>query len=101
MFGHGLKAIAVTTADRFLAGEFCGRMFDRSFLAALPPAVDRCGENGEFHTFIIGGTGFGADLAVTAEPTYARTAEFAGRSVGYHFAPLHLENHEAAIGVVP
>ena len=90
MFAHGVKAIVVTTDDRFLAGEFCGRMFDRAFLAALPPAVDRCGENGEFHTFVTGGTGFGADLAVTAGPAYARTVQFAGRSVGYHFAPLRL-----------
>ena len=90
MFDRGVKAIVVTTDDRFLGGEFCGRMFDRAFLAALPPAVDRCGENGEFHTFVIGGTGFGADLAVTAGQTYARTIQFAGRSVGYHFAPLRL-----------
>jgi uncharacterized protein (TIGR00290 family) len=90
MFAHGLKAIVVTTDDRFLGGEFCGRMFDRGFLAALPPAVDRCGENGEFHTFVTGGTGFGADLSVMVGPAYARTVEFAGRSAGYHFAPLRV-----------
>jgi uncharacterized protein (TIGR00290 family) len=90
MFAHGVKAIVVTTADRWLGGEFCGRMFDRAFLAALPPAVDRCGENGEFHTFVIGGAGFDAELAVTAGPAYARAVEFAGRPVGYHFVPLRL-----------
>ena len=94
MFANRVKAIVVTTADRFLGGEFCGRMFDRAFLTALPPAVDRCGENGEFHTFVIGGTGFiGGELPMTAGPAYARSAEFEGRSVGYHFAPLRLVGH--------
>lgn len=96
MFGHGVKAIVVTTDDRFLGGEFCGRMFDRAFVAALPPAVDRCGENGEFHTFVIGGAGFDADLAVTAGPAYGRSVQFADRPAGYHFAPLRLAIEPAA-----
>jgi uncharacterized protein (TIGR00290 family) len=95
MFAHGVKAVVVTTDDRFLGGEFCGRMFDRSFVADLPPAVDRCGENGEFHTFVIGGVGFAADLAVTAGPAYARTIAFGGTSTGYHFAPLRLTDRDS------
>jgi diphthamide synthase (EF-2-diphthine--ammonia ligase) len=91
--------MVVTTDDRFLGGEFCGRSFDRAFLAALPPAVDRCGENGEFHTFVTGGAGFNAALAVTAGPAYARTVEFAGRSAGYHFAPLHLTTQSSSVRV--
>jgi uncharacterized protein (TIGR00290 family) len=91
MFARDLKAIVVTTDDRRLTSEFCGCMFDRAFLAVLPQSVDRCGENGEFHTFVIGGAGFRGDLPVTAGPVYARTIEFAGRSVGYHFAPLRLQ----------
>ena len=90
MFAHGVQAIVVTTDDRFLSGTFCGRMFDRAFLAELPQAADRCGENGEFHTFVIGGTGFGTGLAVTAGPAYARTIEFGGQSFGYHYAPLRI-----------
>jgi diphthamide synthase (EF-2-diphthine--ammonia ligase) len=76
-----------------------GRSFDRAFLAALPPAVDRCGENGEFHTFVTGGAGFDAELNVTAGLAYARTVEFAGRSVGYHFAPLRLTKESSSVRV--
>lgn len=90
MFAHHMKAIVVTTADRFLDGAFCGRMFDRDFVAALPPDLDRCGENGEFHTFVVGGADFAAELSVAAGPVYARTVEFEGRQAGYHFAPLQL-----------
>ncbi len=88
MFARGLKAIVVTTADRFLAGDCCGRMFDPSFVAALPATVDCCGENGEFHTFVTGGDGFEAALPVVAGAPYARPASFAGATTGYHFARL-------------
>lgn len=31
---------------------FAGRAFDADLLAELPPSVDPCGENGEFHTVV-------------------------------------------------
>ena len=90
MFGHGLKAIVVTTDDRFLAGRYCGRRFDRAFVAELPSEVDRCGENGEFHTFVTGGAGFDAELPIVAGPSYAHTATFEQTKTGYHVAPLRV-----------
>ena len=88
MFGHGLEAVVVTTDDRFLDASFCGRRFDRAFVASLPAGVDPCGENGEFHTFVTGGSGFSAGLPVVVAPRYAHAVTFAGRRSGYHFAPL-------------
>jgi diphthamide synthase (EF-2-diphthine--ammonia ligase) len=35
-----------------LPASFCGREFDEPLLLDLPPTVDPCGENGEFHTFV-------------------------------------------------
>jgi uncharacterized protein (TIGR00290 family) len=90
MFVHGLKAIVVTTDDRFLDGHYCGRIFDRVFVDALPQHVDRCGENGEFHTFVVGGAGFGAELPIEIAPRYAHAVAFAGGTTGYHFAPLRI-----------
>ena len=90
MFDHGLKAIVVTTDDRYLDGGYCGRSFDRAFVAALPGDVDACGENGEFHTFVTGGAGFAADLPVTAQPSYAHAVTFKGTTAAYHFAPLRV-----------
>jgi uncharacterized protein (TIGR00290 family) len=90
MFERGLKAIVVTTDDRFLDGSYCGRSFDRAFVAALPRAVDCCGENGEFHTFAIGGAGFAADLPVVAAPCYAHAVSFNGSTARYHFVPLQI-----------
>jgi uncharacterized protein (TIGR00290 family) len=51
----GFEAIVVCVDSRYLADDFCGRIFDESFIADLPPDVDACGENGEFHTFVYDG----------------------------------------------
>jgi diphthine-ammonia ligase len=88
MFGRGLEAVVVTTDDRFLDASFCGRRFDRAFVASLPAGVDPCGENGEFHTFVTGGSGFAANLPVVVAPRYGRAVTFSGKQAGYHFAPL-------------
>ena len=35
-----------------LAKSFAGHEYDLRLLQALPPGIDPCGENGEFHTFV-------------------------------------------------
>lgn len=54
----GFKAITVCIDPRFLDPSFAGRLLDESFFADLPPGVDPCGENGEFHTFVFDGPVF-------------------------------------------
>ena len=54
----GFKALVVCVNGRHLPQDFCGRDFDAAFLADLPPEVDACGENGEFHTFVYDGPAF-------------------------------------------
>jgi diphthamide synthase (EF-2-diphthine--ammonia ligase) len=44
-------ALPEVTARVDESRSFAGRAFDRELLADLPPDVDPCGENGEFHTF--------------------------------------------------
>ncbi|MFO7721437.1 MAG: ATP-binding protein [Gillisia sp.] len=51
----GFKAITVCVNSKVLDRSFCGRIIDQNFLADLPPGVDPCGENGEFHTFVFDG----------------------------------------------
>ena len=52
---QGFRSIAVCVDPKVLDRSFAGRELDRSFFADLPPQVDCCGENGEFHTFAFGG----------------------------------------------
>lgn len=60
----GFEAIIVCLDPRALDPSFAGRPYDERLLAELPPTVDPCGENGEFHTFVHAGPVFGAPLAV-------------------------------------
>jgi uncharacterized protein (TIGR00290 family) len=51
----GFKAVITCVDSNVLDRAFVGRDFDDQFLAELPPAVDPCGENGEFHSFVYDG----------------------------------------------
>jgi len=50
MINGGLRARIVCVDPSKLAADFAGRDLDRDLVASLPPSVDPCGENGEFHT---------------------------------------------------
>jgi uncharacterized protein (TIGR00290 family) len=64
MVDAGIRATLTCVDPRRLDASFAGRAFDHDLLADLPPAVDPCGENGEFHTFVHDGPGFAAPLGV-------------------------------------
>ena len=61
----GFAAVTVCVESRSLGEEWVGRAFDGPFLADLPPGVDPCGENGEFHTFVYDGPIFKERIAWT------------------------------------
>jgi uncharacterized protein (TIGR00290 family) len=58
MIASGLRATLTCVDPRHLLPQFAGRDFDLALLDALPPGVDPCGENGEFHTFAWDGPAF-------------------------------------------
>jgi len=55
---EGLAAICVCTDSLRLGPEWAGRRLDRDFFRSLPPGVEPCGENGEYHSFVFDGPGF-------------------------------------------
>jgi uncharacterized protein (TIGR00290 family) len=59
----GFEATLVCVDPSVLDPAFCGRRYDKRLLAELPPGVDPCGENGEFHTFVCAGPIFTAPIA--------------------------------------
>jgi uncharacterized protein (TIGR00290 family) len=59
----GFGATLVCVDPRALDPSFAGRRYDEQLLTALPAAVDPCGENGEFHTFVTAGPIFAAPIA--------------------------------------
>ena len=68
----GFEAILVCVDPRALDPSFAGRRYDQRLLAELPPAVDPCGENGEFHTFVDAGPIFSAPIACTIDEVVER-----------------------------
>lgn len=71
----GFKAIIVCVNEKYLDKSFCGRLIDESFCNDLPPGVDICGENGEFHSYVFDGPIFNHPVAVEkGEIVYRRYA---------------------------
>ncbi len=67
----GIEAVIICLNEKFLSKEFLGRKIDRSFLNDLPPNVDPCGENGEFHTFVYNAPYFNTAIPIErGEITY-------------------------------
>ncbi|HEV2316372.1 MAG TPA: ATP-binding protein [Thermoplasmata archaeon] len=62
MIASGLRATLSCVDPRRLPASFAGREFDATLLDDLPPGVDPCGENGEFHTFVHDGPMFDAPI---------------------------------------
>jgi uncharacterized protein (TIGR00290 family) len=54
----GFKARLVCVDTAILDPSFAGRTFDEELLRDLPPHIDPCGENGEFHSFVFAGPNF-------------------------------------------
>jgi uncharacterized protein (TIGR00290 family) len=72
----GWRAIVVCTDGERLPSSWSGREIDARFAAELPPGIDPCGENGEYHSFVYDGPLFAApvDFArgdVVSRPPFA------------------------------
>lgn len=65
MLAAGLSGFLTCVDPGKLGREFAGRCFDAQLLRELPPGVDPCGENGEFHTFANAGPMFARAIAVS------------------------------------
>jgi uncharacterized protein (TIGR00290 family) len=66
------RSVAVCIDSKVLDPSFAGRELDESFFVDLPPGVDPCGENGEFHTFVYDGPIFSRPVGFTLGETVQR-----------------------------
>jgi uncharacterized protein (TIGR00290 family) len=60
----GFRAFTACIDPRKLGKSFAGRELNADFFHDLPPDVDPCGENGEFHTFVFEGPIFRSPIPV-------------------------------------
>lgn len=57
-FALGFGTVVCCVNDAYLDKNAVGQIVDEAFVRALPPEVDPCGENGEFHSFAFAGPVF-------------------------------------------
>lgn len=81
---RGFEAVVTCVDSNALGPSFLGRNFDDGFLLDLPPQVDPCGENGEFHSFVADGPIFRQRIAV-------KKGEVVLRENRFYFCDLVLE----------
>ena len=72
MIAAGVETYLVCVDLKQLSGAFAGRRFDHALLADLPPAVDPCGEKGEFHSCVVAGPMFARRISVAVGETVER-----------------------------
>lgn len=78
---QGFRAVITCVDSQVLGGEFSGRLYDEQFLSDLPPHVDPCGENGEFHSFVFDGPLF-------RKPVRFQKGEIVVRENRFYFCEL-------------
>ena len=82
MIAGGLRARITCLNPKVIDPKFAGREFDAVLLAELPPAIDPCGEHGEFHTCSYAGPMFHHPVPIETGITVERD--------GYVFTDLTL-----------
>ena len=82
----GYKAY-LSCVEAKVGSGFVGRLYDEEFLGALPPGIDPCGENGEFHSFVFDGP-------ILKRPVSVRVGEIVTRD-GRYYADLLTKEFES------
>lgn len=84
MVDGGVEAVIACLDPQRVPHALAGRRFDRALLEELPPSVDLCGENGEFHTCVLAAPVFRRRIA-------ARTGEVVERA-GFVYADVVMDD---------
>lgn len=84
----GFKTIVVSINASLLDASFAGRIIDKDFIKDLPPNVDPCGENGEFHTFCFDAPYFRQPVSYTVGEKVYKEYHHENQSYGYWFCDL-------------
>lgn len=72
----GFRSVTSCVDSQVLDSSFAGREFDSGFLSDLPPGVDPCGENGEFHSFVFDGPIFRCSVPYVVGDVVLRDGRF-------------------------
>lgn len=84
----GFKSVVTCVNEKYLDSTFVGRTIDASFLADLPPNVDPCGENGEYHSFVFDGPIFKQEISYQLGEKIHRIYQTKEDEFGFWFCDL-------------
>ncbi len=76
VIASGFRAVLSCVDPKALSMDFAGRAYDEALLDELPPGVDPCGENGEFHTFVHDAPNFRQSIPITVGERVEREGFF-------------------------
>ncbi|MEH3115798.1 diphthine--ammonia ligase [Pedobacter terrae] len=79
------KTIVVCTQDNLK--DICGKIISEDLIDQLPPEIDPCGENGEFHTFAFEGPIFKAKIDFSVGEQVFRTYRSPAKNTSQHDDP--------------
>lgn len=85
LISSGFEAVIASLNPDRVPARFIGQRYNQAFLDRLPPSVDPCGENGEFHTFVTYGPIFD-------RPVETEAGEIVNRD-GFLYADLMPRNN--------
>lgn|GEM_PF-89357 len=102
MIACGFKAYLSCVEGKVGPG-FVGRSFDKALLRDLPPGIDPCGENGEFHSFVYDGPIFKQPVDVRVGQTVIRDGRFYADLLpdGPGEADVRVSDESIAAGIPP
>lgn len=74
-FEFDFQSVLCTVDSKFIDQKYCGRLISPSFINNHPD-IDPCGENGEYHSFVIEGPIFDFKIKVNSNGTYSQQHTF-------------------------
>jgi uncharacterized protein (TIGR00290 family) len=87
---RGFGAVLCCVNGAYLDRSYLGRLYDSRLFEDLPDNVDRCGENGEFHTFVFDGPAFRSPVRYAIGETSYRPVMHGSPVTGHWFCDLRL-----------
>lgn len=89
--GLGFTAVITCIDNAVLPEEFLGKVIDDEFLKIYPKNADICGENGEYHSFVLDGPIFSCPVDYQIVRRYYVDYEEAGSYAPHRYCYLELK----------
>jgi len=88
---RGYKSIITAVDASKLPKEFAGQLITKELILELPKNVDPCGENGEFHSFVIDAPYFANRINIETEQIISRSYQQGKLKFDFWFCPIRLK----------